>query len=127
VEQRPFVGLVLWATDVPALARFLSQVAGLEAVEEYPGYAKLHAWNAVVELHGDDAADRRHPWYRALAKEGVARGIGAELRIRVEAVDQAYARALEIGALGLQAPATVDGAHQATVMGPDGYCFTLWE
>jgi len=127
MEPVPQVGLVLWSTDIPALARFLVEVAGLEVVEEYPGYARLHAWNAVVELHGDDDAGRQHPWYRALAREGVARGIGAEVRIRVTGLDARFAAALRLGALAIHGPAVVGGHNEAAVMGPDGYLFTLWE
>jgi catechol 2,3-dioxygenase-like lactoylglutathione lyase family enzyme len=127
VEPVPQLGLVIWTTDIAAVSRFLAEVAGLEVVEEFPGYAKLHAWNAVVELHGDDDAGRQHPWYGALAREGAARGIGAELRIRVRDVDAAFAAALRLGAQSIQAPAEVGRHYQATVMGPDGYFVTLWE
>ncbi len=127
MEPVPQIGLVLWTTDLAAMARFLVQVAGLEIVEDFPGYVRLHGWNAVIELHGDDDADRRHPWYGALAREGAARGIGAELRIKVAAVDTAYQSALLSGAQAIQAPTEVGPAYQATVMGPDGYFLTLWE
>jgi catechol 2,3-dioxygenase-like lactoylglutathione lyase family enzyme len=126
VEQPPFVGLVLWTTDIPALSRFLTQVCGLEVVEEFPGFARLHAWNAVVELHSDDDADRRHPWYQALARDGVARGIGAEVRIRVEDVDASVRAAQELGGLVIRHPSPLAEPYLATVMGPDGYLISVW-
>ena len=59
MQESPSLGLVLWTTDIGALSRFLVDVAGFEVVREFPGFARLHAWNAVVELHSDDDADRR--------------------------------------------------------------------
>jgi hypothetical protein len=127
-DELPQVGLVLWTTDIGALARFFEQVCGLETVDEFPGFARLHAWNAAVELHSDDDADRRHPWYNALRREGAARGIGSEVRIRVASVDAAYQAAVRLGALAIQPP--IDSgqtAYHTTIMGPDGYLFTIYE
>src|SRR5688572_12643685 len=104
MEQSPSLGLVLWTTDIAALNRFLVDVAGFEVIREFPGFARLHSWNAVVELHSDDDADRRHPWYQALAREGAARGIGTELRIGVPAVDPAFQVALNLGAVAIRHP-----------------------
>jgi len=126
VDETPIVSLALWTTDIPALAGFLSGVAGLSLIEDYPGYARLQAWNAEIELHGDDDADRRHPWYQALARDGAARGIGAEIRIQVDDVDAAFATALRGGALSIRPPTVTGEMSLATVMGPDGYFFTLW-
>ncbi|MCB0221803.1 MAG: hypothetical protein KDH09_19050 [Chrysiogenetes bacterium] len=126
MEETPIVSMVLWTTDIPALAGFLSDVAGLSLIEEYPGYARLQAWNAEIELHGDDDADRRHPWYQALSRDGAARGIGAEIRIQVEDLDAAFATALRRGALSIRPPTSAGDMDLATVMGPDGYFFTLW-
>lgn len=127
MQESPSLGLVLWTTDIGALSRFLVDVAGFEVVREFPGFARLHAWNAVVELHSDDDADRRHPWYQALAREGAARGIGTEIRIGVPGVDAAFQTALNLGALAIRHPAEVHNVYEATVMGPDGYLITLWE
>jgi catechol 2,3-dioxygenase-like lactoylglutathione lyase family enzyme len=127
VSAFPQVSLVLWSTDIPAMVTFLRAVAGMDLVEEFPGFARLHAGNAIIDLHSDDDADRRHPWYNAIRREGVARGIGAELRVRVESVDAAYQAAIDVGAIAIQLPVEANDSYQATVMGPDGYLFTLWE
>lgn len=119
-------GVVLWTTDIPALADFLVDVAGMELEQRIPGYAALEAGGAKVYLHSDEAY-RGHPWYDALAREGVARGIGAEIQVRVADVDDSYARALRRGALAIEAPCDVDAVRECQVMGPDGYLLTLWQ
>ena len=127
VDETPVVSIALWTTDIPALSGFLSEVAGLAVIEEYPGYARLQAWNAEIELHGDDDADRRHPWYAALKREGAARGIGAEIRFQVPDLERAFTLALRRGALSIRPPTPAGDMDLATVMGPDGYFFTLWQ
>ena len=119
------LGLSLWTTDIAALARFLETVAGMTVEERHPGYASLRINGAQIVLH-DEEGYRGHPWYNALAREGVARGIGAEIRIQVESVDAAYARALQLGGLAIEAPCDVDEMRECQVMGPDGYLLTLW-
>lgn len=120
------VGLVLWTTDIASLARFLTEAGGFVVEETFPGYASLRGANAYIVLHADDDAARGHPWYDALQKEGMARGIGAEIRLRVPSVAAAYRAAIGLGALAIRTPVDVDGQEEATVMGPDGYLFTLW-
>lgn len=118
-------GLVLWATDITALARFLSGVAGLELVEQHPGFACLESDGLRIELHGDDAY-RGHPWYDALRREGMARGIGAELRVQVADVDRAYQQAVRLGGLVMYQPYLDDGRMECQVLAPDGYLISLW-
>ena len=118
-------GIILWSTDVFALATFLEEVAGLEAIERHPGFASLRVGDSTVMIHADEAY-RGHPWYQALAKEGVARGIGAELRFRVEDVGQAFAIAVRHGGLAVTAPYVDGETEECQVMGPDGFLISLW-
>jgi hypothetical protein len=120
------LGLVLWTTDIEGLSAFLSEAVGLSEVVRHPGYCVLDAGGAHVVLHSDEAL-RGHPWYNALRKEGVARGIGAEVRLRVRDVSLAFDRAMRMGGLTIMAPYEVDGDFECQVMGPDGYLFTFWE
>ena len=125
MTYQPEVGLVLWTTDIPALATFLEKVGGLVVEERHPGFAELSAFNSRIVLHHDEAG-RGHPWYDALTKEGAARGIGAELRLLVQDVDAAFAMALKLGGRSLQPPADVGGVRECQVMGPNGYLLTPW-
>lgn len=118
--------LVLWSTDVPALATFLCEVAGARRREAYPGFAALDLAGTRVELH-DDETYRGHPWYEALHREGVARGIGAELRVAVDDVEAAYRRALQFGGISVQPPYSGEEFTETVVMGPDGYLLSLWK
>lgn len=119
-------GLVLWTSDIPALCDFLEEVAGMQVEQLIPGFAALRVNGAHVYLHADEAY-RGHPWYNALVREGVARGIGAELRVRVDGVDDLYALALRRGAIAVEYPTDVDGTRECQVMGPDGFLLTLWQ
>lgn len=124
-EETDF-SVVLWTTDTSALCDFLADVAGLHVSERMPGFASLRANGATIQLHSDEVY-RGHPWHTALVREGVARGIGAELRIRVLDVEAAYSLALQRGALPIEAPTDVDDTIECQVMGPDGFLLTLWE
>lgn len=119
------LGLALWATDVFALADFLGAVTGWEVVGRHPGFAVLEAGGQRVEIHADEAY-RGHPWFAALAREGVARGIGAELRFQVDDAGRSYQESLKRGALAIAAPYEYEGGVECQVMGPDGYVLTLW-
>ena len=101
---------------------------GLELIasENIASRAVLQAKGARIALHSDEAY-KGHPWYNALVREGVARGIGAELRIRVRDVDAGYSRALNLGALAIEYPNDLDGTRECQVMGPDGFLLALWQ
>lgn len=118
-------GLVLWSADITALGRFLTAVAGLDLVEQHPGYACLESDGLRIELHGDDAY-RGHPWYDALKKEGMARGIGAELRVQVDDVERAYHQAVRLGGVTMYAPYVDGGRTECQVLAPGGYLLSLW-
>jgi catechol 2,3-dioxygenase-like lactoylglutathione lyase family enzyme len=126
MSRDPEFTVVLWTTDVSALADFMADIAGLAVEQSMPGFARLLAGAAAVELHSDEVY-RGHPWHTALVREGVARGIGAELRFRVDDVEATYALALRRGALAIEAPTEVDQTIECQVMGPDGFLLTLWE
>lgn len=117
--------LVLWSSDVPALARFLREVTEAQVEEAYPGFAALRIAGVRVEIH-DDEAYQGHPWYDALRREGLARGVGAEIRVEVADVAEAVRRARSLGAAIVQPPYHGDGFVEAVVMAPDGYLITLW-
>lgn len=119
------LGIILWSTDVFALASFLEEVAGLESGERHPGFASLRAGESVIMIHADEAY-RGHPWFRALTREGVARGIGAELRFRVKDASAAFAVALRKGGLSVTPPYEDAGRTECQVMGPDGFLLCLW-
>ncbi|GIW12780.1 MAG: hypothetical protein KatS3mg062_0219 [Tepidiforma sp.] len=119
-------GLVLWATDVGALADFLADVAGARLVQRHPGFAELEAAGCRIEIHADETF-RGHPWFHALAREGVARGIGVELVLPVADVLAAYRAALRLGGQAIAQPYEFEGRLECQVMGPDGYVFGLWQ
>ncbi|WP_322795336.1 hypothetical protein [Tepidiforma sp.] len=120
------LSLTLWATDVGALADFLSAVTGAEVVARHPGYAELNHQGCDIEIHADETF-RGHPWYEALAREGVARGIGAELTFRVDDVLQRFRAAQRLGAQVIAAPYEFEGRLECQLMGPDGYVLGLWQ
>lgn len=120
------LGLVLWTTDIPGVTGFLEKAASVRVVARHPGFAELDADGGRISLHADEAS-RSHPWFNALAREGVARGIGAEIRLRVPATQQAYTTALAMGAIAVMPPADIDGHLECQVMGPDNYLFTFWQ
>lgn len=126
MEQPTGLALTLWATDVFALAGFLEKAAGLTFAERHPGFARLAGDGFEIQVHADESY-RGHPWWEALAREGVARGIGAEIRIRVADVAAAYRSALALGGNAIAAPFELDGTVECQVMAPDGYVLALWQ
>jgi len=124
-EQGEF-GLALWATDVYALADFIGAVTGAVSLERHPGYAALRHGSVHIQVH-DDESYRGHPWYNALAREGVARGIGAELRFQVDSVSWSHDEARKRGAQSIAPPYEYEGTLECQVLGPDGYLLSLWQ
>ena len=123
----PSLGVALWTDDIGAFAMFLTEVAGAALRVRHPGFAALDAaGGGEILLHGDESHPG-HPWHGALAGEGMARGIGAEVRLRVDGVDARHDRALALGCVSIQPPHADEGARACQIMGPDGYFFTLWE
>ncbi len=126
MTDREAFGLTLWATDVGALADFLVRVTGATIAERHPGFAQLRLPGCDIEIHADESF-RGHPWFEALAREGMARGIGAEMTVRVVNVLAAYRTALQLGAQAIAPPYEFEGRLECQVMGPDGYVFGLWQ
>jgi catechol 2,3-dioxygenase-like lactoylglutathione lyase family enzyme len=125
-RQSPSLELVLWSADIDRLCDFLERAGGLEVEARHPGYAALRCNGSRLALHADEAY-KGHPWYDALAREGAARGIGAEVRVGVADVDAAYREALALGAVALHGPYEVEpGIRECQVMGPDGFLFAFW-
>ena len=120
------LSIVLWASDLNAFAAFLTDVAGATLRTRHPGFAALALDGAEIQLHPDESY-AGHPWREALANEGAVRGIGAEVRIRVDAVDGRHRKALEMGYVSIQQPYDDGTGRTCQIMGPDGYFFTLWE
>jgi hypothetical protein len=124
--SEPALGIVLWATDVPALAAFIARIAGVHVAEQHPGYAVINLPGCSIAIHADEAY-RGHPWFEARHREGSARGIGAELRLHaLSGVQRAYREALAAGATVVYPPHDQDAFQECQLLGPDGYLFTLW-
>jgi hypothetical protein len=119
-------GVTLWSTDVFALADFLVRVTGLEFEQRHPGFAFLRAGDVAITIH-DDESYRGHPWFEALSREGVARGIGTELRFQVESAANSYSEALKLGGQSIAPPFEYENTLECQVMGPDGYVLSLWQ
>lgn len=119
-------GLTLWATDVFQFADFLERVAGSVVEQRHPGFALLRHGPVTIQIH-DDESYHGHPWFDALHREGMARGIGAELRLQVESASGAFNEALRLGGQSIAPPYEFEGTLECQVMGPDGYLFSLWQ
>jgi catechol 2,3-dioxygenase-like lactoylglutathione lyase family enzyme len=120
------LSIVLWATDLDGFTAFLTGVVGATLETRHPGFASLSVEGAEIQLHADESF-AGHPWREALGNEGAARGIGAEVRIRVDAVDARHRQAAALGYVSIQQPHDDGMGRTCQVMGPDGYFFTLWE
>lgn len=100
-------------------------MGGLDILEQHPGFARLGSGSVDFSIHADEAYEG-HPWYDALHHEGLARGVGAELRVAVDDVEPAYRKALMAGASVVYPPHDQEGARECQVLAPDGYLVTLW-
>ena len=120
------LSIVLWATDLNGFTAFLTDVVGATLQSRHPGFASLTVGGAEIQLHSDESY-AGHPWREALANEGAARGIGAEVRVAVDGVDARHQEALAMGYVSIQRPHDDGTGRTCQVMGPDGYFFTLWE
>lgn len=119
-------GIVLWTSDVASLTSFLASVGRLEVEDLHPGFATLRANGSRIMVHADESY-RGHPWYIALHHEGAARGIGAELRLRVPDVVASFNNAVALGGVVVQAPYDDGGVRECQVMAPDGFLLALWQ
>ncbi len=125
MQNHPQLDIVLWSSDVFALADFLTAITGIDVLQRHPGYVAFEVGGMRLMLHADEAY-RGHPWYDALRTEGAARGIGTELRFHVPDPESAYREALKRGAQGIAPPYDSGNGTECTVMGPDCYLISLW-
>ena len=120
------LSIVLWATDLNGFTAFLTEVVGATLRARHPGFASLTVGDSEIQLHSDESY-AGHPWREALANEGAARGIGAEVRVAVDGIDARHEGALAMGYVSIQRPHDDGTGRTCQIMGPDGYFFTLWE
>ena len=115
-------GLIWWSGDVPAALAFQTQVLEAEIVHDDVDFAALRGYGAEWMLHADHTYSD-HPLKGSLGG-GLARGIGAELRLYGRDPDEAEAKARELGfevlAGALDKP---HGLREAYIIDQDGY---LW-
>ncbi|MBH77064.1 MAG: hypothetical protein CL897_02380 [Dehalococcoidia bacterium] len=120
------LSIVLWATDLHDFATFLTTVVGAKLHTRHPGFVSLTVEGAEIQLHSDESFPG-HPWREAISSEGSARGIGTEVRIRVDTIEKRHKKAIELGYVSIQQPHEESTGRTCQIMGPDGYFFTLWE
>ena len=112
----------LLVRDVEAAVHFQRQVLGAHVEYVDPDFAAVRFGDAHWCLHADHTY-RDHPLHGSL-DEGLARGIGAELRLHGRDPDQAEAEARRLGYTVLAG--AIDKPHglrEAYIIDDDGY---LW-
>lgn len=119
-------GIVLWTTDITALASFFVNAAGAQLVAQHPGFARVQLGDISIGLQADEAAPG-HPWFDALVSEGITRGLGVEMRLPSDDVVASHAMAEAAGAVTVLDPFDAGETRECQVMGPDGYLFTFWQ
>jgi len=116
------LGINIVVRDVTAALNFQTGVLGAEIVHGDPDFAALRGFGAEWMLHADHTYSD-HPLKGSL-DGGMARGIGAELRLYGRDPDEAEAMARELGfdvlAGALDKP---HGLREAYIIDQDGY---LW-
>ena len=116
------LGVNIVVRDVTAALKFQTGVLGAEIVHGDPDFAALRGFGAEWMLHADHTYSD-HPLKGSL-DGGMARGIGAELRLYGRDPDEAEAKARELGyevlAGALDKP---HGLREANIIDQDGY---LW-
>ncbi len=116
------LGINLVVRDVSAALVFQREVLGAEIIHDDPDFAALRGHGAEWMLHADHTYSN-HPLGGSLGG-GLARGIGAELRLYGRDPDEAEAKARELGfevlAGALDKP---HGLREASIIDQDGY---LW-
>lgn len=116
------LGLNLLVRDVPAQCAFLRDVFGMETHRETADFAIVTYGPQLFQLHAD-ATYGANPLL-ALLPETPPRGAGVEIRLYDSDPDDAVARALERGAVVLQAPAgKPHGLREAYILCDNGYAW----
>ena len=112
----------LLVRDIAAALPFHRQVLGAEEVYSDPDFAVLRHGDAEWMLHADHTYDS-HPLHGSLTT-GLARGIGAELRLHGRDPDAAAAAARRLDCTVLEgATDKPHGVREAFLVDADGY---LW-
>lgn len=114
--------LNLLVRDVAVALPFHREVLGAAVVYADPDFAVLRRDGVEWMLHADHAYDK-HPLHVSLTR-GLARGVGAELRVHGRDPDEAEAAARRLGVTVL-APATdkPHGLREVYLLDADGYCW----
>lgn len=116
----PPLSLNLIVRDTERAAHFYQQVFQAEVHYVDVDFAAVRVGPAEVMLHADHTHDE-HPWHEQLAA-GVARGVGAQMRLLGIDPDAVQARAIEAGATIVRE--VTDKGHgwrEVLVRDPDGY------
>ncbi len=114
--------LNLLVRDVAAALPFHREVLGANVVYADPDFVVLRFMGAEWMLHADHTYDK-HPLHARLAL-GLARGLGAELRLHGRDPDEAEAAARRLGFTVLAgATDKPHGLREAFLVDADGY---LW-
>lgn len=112
--------LNLVVRDVAAILPFHREVLGADVVYDDPDFAVFRHGDAEWMVHADHTY-LDHPLHQTLAG-GVARGLGAELRLHGRDPDTAEAAANRLGYTVLAgATNKPHGLREAYILDPDGY------
>lgn len=105
--------LFMHVTDLAAIRRFYVDQLGLEVLMEEPGYLRIgnaDGWHIGMEEVPDEVGS-----------------IGIELVLRVDDVDEAYARLTDAGVSFDTAPRDMEwGARHAWLRDPSGYRLSIY-
>lgn len=114
------LGVNLLVENIDNAVAFETEVLGAEVVYADPDFAVLKGFGAEWMLHADHTYSD-HP-LRGNLDEGLARGVGVELRLHGCDPDEAEARARARGDMVLAG--AIDKPHglrEAYIIDPDGY------
>jgi catechol 2,3-dioxygenase-like lactoylglutathione lyase family enzyme len=114
--------LNLLVREVAVILPFHREVLGAEVVYDDPDFAVFRHGEAAWMVHADHTY-LEHPLHQTLAS-GVARGVGAELRLHGRDPDAAEAAARRLGyTVVAGSTSKPHGLREAYILDPDGY---LW-
>jgi len=116
----PPLSLNLLVTDTERAAAFYRDVFEAEVHYQDIDFAALRVGPVEVMLHADHTHDD-HPWHAQLTS-GVARGVGAQVRLLGLDPDALETRAREHGATVVKPPENKGhGWREVLIRDPDGY------
>ncbi|HEY2050437.1 MAG TPA: VOC family protein [Caulobacteraceae bacterium] len=111
--------------DVGLSLEFYRQVLGAHVHYSDPDFAAIRVLGAEMMLHGDHTYEG-NPWSDSL-RNGVARGLGAELRLLGVNPDEVAERARARNALFKEVAVRGHGWREVMVRDPDGYVWAVGE